>query len=96
MFASGPIHEQRHARAISKGTSIRRKIIFACVNDLRKKLAIRNKIEPLGFHRVGFENKQLGVTWFRHLVMLFGTRKCWSQHVLLHLEEQGDHPIGNE
>jgi hypothetical protein len=36
--------------------------ILACVGDTPKKLAIRDKIEPLGFQRVGLEVKQLGVT----------------------------------
>ncbi len=46
------------------------------VSDLPKKPAIRDKIEPLSFRRVGLENEQLGVMWFKYLIMLFGTKKC--------------------
>jgi hypothetical protein len=66
------------------------------VNDPPKKPTIKGKIEPLGFRRVGHDSEHLGVTWFEHLVMPFGMRKCRFQHVLLHLEEHGNHPIGNE
>jgi hypothetical protein len=46
------------------------------VGDLPKKHVIRDKIEPLGFQKVGLESEQLEVTWFRHFVMLFGMGKC--------------------
>jgi hypothetical protein len=54
------------------------KQILANVSNLRRslQLATRDKIEPLGFQRLGLESKQPGVTWFRHLVVLFGTKKC--------------------
>jgi hypothetical protein len=63
------------------------KQIVARVSYLSKKFATRNKTKPLGSQRVGFESKQIGVIWFKHLVLLSGMRKCWSQHVLLHLEK---------
>jgi hypothetical protein len=50
--------------------------ILARVNNLPNKLATGDKIEPLGFQRVGLETKQLGVTWFGHLVVLSGMGKC--------------------
>jgi hypothetical protein len=56
-----------------------------CVNDPPKKLATRGKIEPLGSQKVGHESRHLRVTWLGHLIVPFGTRKCRSQHVLLHL-----------
>jgi hypothetical protein len=46
------------------------------VNDPPKKLATRGKIEPLGSQRVGYESGHFKVTWLRHLVVPFGTRKC--------------------
>ncbi len=36
---------------------------FACLCDLPKKLATKDKIEPLGFQRVGPKNEQPKVTW---------------------------------
>jgi hypothetical protein len=45
------------------------------------------KTEPLGSQKVGHESEHPRVTWFKHLIMPFGTGKCWSQHVLLRLEE---------
>ncbi len=49
---------------------------FACVSDLPKKLAIGNKIEPLGFQKVKLESGQLGIIGFKHLVLPSGIRKC--------------------
>jgi hypothetical protein len=49
------------------------------VGDLPKKLATRDKIEPLGSQRM--------VTWLRHFILPLGTGKCQFQHVLLYLEE---------
>ncbi len=46
----------------------------------------RNKTKPLGFQKVGLESERPRVIWFGHLLVLCRTRKCWSQHVLLHLE----------
>jgi hypothetical protein len=72
------------------------KQIPTCVSDPLKKPSIGGKIEPLGSQKVGHESGHLGVTWFRHLVVPFGTRKCQFQHVLLYQEEWGDHPTGNK
>jgi hypothetical protein len=52
------------------------KQIFARVVDLLKKPPTRDKIEPLGFQKVGLKNGQLGVTWLKYLVMPFGIGKC--------------------
>jgi hypothetical protein len=46
------------------------------VGDLLKKHATREKIEPLGFQRVGLKSKQPKVTRFKYLVMPFGIGKC--------------------
>ncbi len=54
------------------------------VGDPPKKLATEDKIEPLGSQRVRLESGQHEVTWLGHFIMPFGTRKCWSSHVLLH------------
>jgi hypothetical protein len=72
------------------------KKIPICISDPPNKPTTRVKIEPLGFQKVGHESKHLGVTWFGHFLMPFGMGICEFQHVLLHLEEQGDHPITNE
>jgi hypothetical protein len=56
------------------------------VNNPPKKLATRDKTKPLGFQRVGPESEQPRVLWLKHVLVLFRTGKCWSQHVLLHLE----------
>jgi len=61
--------------------------IPAHVGDLPKKPIIGDKIEPLGFQRVGHESRQLGVTWLMYFVMSSKTRKYQSQHVLLHPKE---------
>jgi hypothetical protein len=57
---------------------------FVHVGDLSKKLAIGDKIKPLGFQRVGLESRQPKVMWFKYFIMPSKTRKCQSQHVLLH------------
>jgi hypothetical protein len=69
----------------SKKRVLQTKHTLACVGDLTKKPTIEDKIELLGFQKVGFESKQPWVTWLRHIVLPFGMGKCWSQHVLLHL-----------
>ncbi len=56
------------------------------VSDLPKKLATGDKIKPLGSQSVGLESEQPKVIWFGHLLVFSRTWKCWSQHVLLHLE----------
>jgi len=66
------------------------------VNNPLKKPTIGVKIEPLSFQKVEHKNRHIKVTWFIHFVMSSGTRKCQSQHVLLHLEEQDDHPTENK
>jgi len=45
---------------------------------LPKKLAIRDKIKPLGSQRVGLENKQPGVTCLGHFIVPFGMGKLVS------------------
>lgn len=57
------------------------------VSDSPKKLVTRVKTKPLSSQKVGHESKHPGMTWLGHLVMPFGTRKCRSQHVLLHRGE---------
>ncbi len=47
-----------------------------CVGDPPKKPSTKDKIEPLSFQRVGPKNKQLGVTWFKDLVVPFQAGKC--------------------
>ncbi len=68
----------------------------ACVGDLSKKPTIGDKTEPLRFQKVGPKSRQPRVTWHVYLVAPFGTRKCQSQHVLLHSKEYGDHPTKNK
>jgi hypothetical protein len=65
---------------------LKAKQTFVHVGDPPKKLTTMDKIKSLSSQRVGLESEQPTVTWFEHLVMPFGTRKCQSQHVLLHLE----------
>jgi len=57
------------------------------VINLPKKPTTRERIEPLSSQRVGFENKQLGITWFWCLLVLFRMGKWWFQHVLLNPKE---------
>jgi hypothetical protein len=66
---------------------LKRKQFFAHVNILPKKFATEGKIKPSGFQKEGHESKHLRVTWFGHFIMPFGTKKCQSQHVLLHRKE---------
>jgi hypothetical protein len=40
--------------------------ILAHVDNPPKKLIIEDKIEPVGFQRVGHESKQPRVTWLLH------------------------------
>jgi hypothetical protein len=72
------------------------KQILVHVSNSLKKPTIGVKIEPLGFQKVEHKNRHIKVTWLIHFVMPSGSRKCQSQHVLLHLEKQGDHPIKNK
>jgi hypothetical protein len=57
------------------------------IRDLLKKPTTKDKTTSLSFQKVGPNNEQLGLTWFKHFIVPFGTGKCESQHVLLHLEE---------
>jgi hypothetical protein len=50
--------------------------ICALVDEMLKKLATRDKIEPLGFQRVGLENGQLGVIGCGCFVVQYGMKKC--------------------
>jgi hypothetical protein len=61
--------------------------ILAHVGDLPKKHVIGDKIESLGFRKVGHESGQLGVTWLMYFIMSSKTRKYQSQHVLLYPKE---------
>jgi hypothetical protein len=79
---NGDIHVQYSKERLLKG-----KQILTHVSDPPKKPATKGKTKPLGFQFVGHESGHLGVTWLEHLIVSFGTRKCWFQHVLLHLEE---------
>jgi hypothetical protein len=54
------------------------------VGNLTKKLATRDKTKLLSFQRVRFENEQPKVIWLKYLIIPSKTRKCQSQHVLLH------------
>jgi len=87
-LAFRPTHEHRCVHMISERTPTKSKTNFSIhVGNLPKKFATGDKIEPLRFQRVGFENEQLGVTWFGHLIVPSRMGKCRFQHVLLHLEE---------
>jgi hypothetical protein len=55
---------------------LKMKQILVNVVALLKKPPTRDKIEPLGFQKVGPKNGQLGVTWLRYLVVPFGMGKC--------------------
>jgi hypothetical protein len=46
------------------------------VGDSLKKHVTMDKTKPIGFQKVGFDNGQFRVTWFKHVVMSFRTRKC--------------------
>jgi hypothetical protein len=61
--------------------------ILAHVGDFPRKLAIRDKTEPLSFQKVGLENEQPGVSKPRYFIVPFGIGKDQTQHVLLYLEE---------
>jgi len=88
MLAPRPTHERRCVHMISERAPTRSKINFSVhVGNLPKKFATSDKIERLNFQRVGLESEQLGVTWSGHFVVPSQMGKCWSQHVLLHLEK---------
>ncbi len=63
------------------------KHFFVRVGDPPKKPTIRDKTQPLSIQMVGHENEQVRVTRFEYLIVSYGTRKCYSQYVLLHLEK---------
>ncbi len=71
MLIPGPAQEQRCVHTISEGMFTRSE-----ASDLAKKLVTRDKTKPLGSQRVGLESEQPRVTWFKHLVVLLGMRKC--------------------
>ncbi len=50
------------------------KQILIHVSDLPKQLATKNKIEPLGSQKLGFESEQLKVIGLGYLIMPFGTK----------------------
>jgi hypothetical protein len=66
---------------------LKMKQTHAHVSDLPNKPTIGDKIEQLGFQKVGPKSGQLGVTRCKSFVVLSGIGKCWSQHLLLHLGE---------
>ncbi len=63
------------------------KHFFVHVGDPPKKPMIRDKTKPLSIQTVGHENEQVGVTRLEYLIVSSGTRKCYSQYVLLHPEK---------
>jgi hypothetical protein len=65
---------------------LKAKQIHAHVGDPPRKLLTKDKIEPLGFQKVGPKSGQLGVTGFECFVVQFEMKKCLSQLVLLHPE----------
>ncbi len=66
---------------------LKMKQFFIHVGDPPNKPTIRDKTKPLSIQMVGHENKQVGVTRLKYLRVSFGTRKCYSQYVLLHPEK---------
>ncbi len=87
VFSLGPAHEQRCAHMIFERMFVRSKQTHARVGNLPKKPTIRDKIKPLGSQRVGPESGQPKLTRFEYLIVPCGTRKCQSQHGLLHSKE---------
>jgi hypothetical protein len=61
---------------VSKECLLELKQILACVGDLLKKPAIGDKIEPLGFQKVGLKNGRPRVTWLGHFIVSSKIRKC--------------------
>jgi hypothetical protein len=55
------------------------------VGDMSKKSAIGDETKPLSFQKVGPDNRQHEVIGFGYFIVPFGTKKCHSQYVLLHL-----------
>jgi hypothetical protein len=70
---------------IFERTFIKNKANFYSCKQSAKKT--RDKIKPLSSQKVGFENGQPKVTWPMYFIMLFGTGRCHSQHVILHPKE---------
>jgi hypothetical protein len=60
----------------SKACLLKVKQTLVHVDNLPNKLTTWDKIEPLGFQGVGFKNRQLGVTWFKHFVVPFKMKEC--------------------
>ncbi len=67
-----------------------------CVNDPPKKPTTGDKIEPLNFQKVGFESGQPKVIELGCPIVRSITKKCQSQHVVLHPKGYDDHLVGNE
>jgi hypothetical protein len=60
---------------------------LAHVGNPPNKPITNDKTKPLGFQKVGHENRQHGVTWLGHHVVPLGMGKSQFQHMLLHLEK---------
>jgi hypothetical protein len=60
---------------------------FACVGNLVKKFTIADKMKQLSFQKMELKSGQPGVTRFGYSIMSSKTRKCQSQHVVLHPEK---------
>jgi hypothetical protein len=80
----------------SKERLLKRKYILVHVINLPKKHATGGKTKPLSSQKVGYENGHPKVTWLEHLIMSSRTKKCQSQHMLLHPKKYGDHLVKNE
>jgi hypothetical protein len=70
----------------SKEHLLKTKQTLVHVSDMSNKLTTRDKTKPLGFQSVGPKSEQPKVIWLRYLLIFSRMGKCWSQHVLLHLE----------
>jgi hypothetical protein len=47
-----------------------------CISNPLEKPTTKDKTKPVGFQKVGHENRQHGVTWLGHFVVPFGTGRC--------------------
>jgi hypothetical protein len=69
---------------ISEERLLKVRKILTCVDDPQKKPITGDKIEPLGFQKVGLKSGELWVMWFGYFIAPSGTGKFLFQHVLLH------------
>ncbi len=87
MFAIKPAHEQKHVRTIFKRMFSRSEVNLCSCRWYAKVVYNGDKTEPLSFQKVEPKSRQLGVTWFEHIVMPSRMEKCQFQPVLLHPKE---------